>query len=241
MSERSARAASRARATALARTRTPRTSSGKRTSATWPCLLRSTSRKTPHAANRRTASRVGHVERLIFCARHGIEKCILRFPSSRLCRNRWIYTMWSITPSCSCGTTTSSICFHSAFASISLCAPRPPLSSVSRRFRLLPVDFRRRKRSDTPIPLRLRFFMIGDPVGAEQHLFWSAAALLPPFVIAPVEARFSASFLRPKNTLTPAFSIRGKPQGGAQKQKRESRLRRNPLPVNSTIFYDFVK
>ncbi len=64
------RAASRARAAALARTRTPRTSSGNRTSATWPCLLRSTRRKTPHAASRRTASRVGHVERLIFCASH---------------------------------------------------------------------------------------------------------------------------------------------------------------------------
>ena len=113
------RAASRARAAALARTpahllRQPHLRH-------IALLAPSTRRKTPHAASRRTASRVGHVERLTFCASQGIENRSLRFPSRWLCRKRCIYTTWSITPSRSCGTTTSSTCFHSAFASISLC------------------------------------------------------------------------------------------------------------------------
>ena len=145
MSEWSARAASRARAAALARTRTPRTSSGKRTSATWPLL----------APFHQAHNALGGQPPNRFARRACGKVDILRQPRNRkpqpplsfqvAVSQKCIYTMWSITPSRSCGTTTSSTCFHSAFASISLCALWPPLSPVPVPCRLLTVDCRLRE------------------------------------------------------------------------------------------------
>jgi hypothetical protein len=76
--------------------------------------------------------------------------------------------------------------------------------------------------------------MLGDPSGA------LSSASLETVIPSAVEESLLCD-CRLKNTLTPAFSIRGKPQGGPKNKKENHALGAILYTTNSTIFYDFVK
>ena len=189
------RAVSRARAKALART--PRTSSGKRTSATWPCLApfhqpHNAARGQP--ANRFARRACGKVD-IVRQPRNRKPQPSLSFQVAvpqqvdihdvvdhrqpQLRRHH----VFDLLPQ------RLRVDFFSRPVASSFRDPAllsPSVVAVYCAGRLLPMDCRLStvscrltERSDTPIPLRLLFFMIGDPVGALSSASWSAAALLP--------------------------------------------------------------